>query len=104
MRELDATYPDRQFTRVFGADSVASIDTWDHGRWLRSHLAMLVIQRPGASLATLPPHATELEVDAGAYSSTELRQRMSQCEPFDDLVGAEVLRVLMNENAMLEAC
>lgn len=94
VQELAALYPERHFTWVFGADSVATMRSWDHGDWLVDHLPMLVIGRPGTEFPELGPHAVPFEVDAGAYSSTELRRRMTAGEDFSDVVGPEVLRVL----------
>lgn len=94
VRELEARYPDRRFTWVFGSDSVATMPTWDHGTWLRENLSMLVINRPGAALPALGIRATELAVDAGGYSSTELRRRLAGDEPYDDFVGEHVYQIL----------
>ncbi len=94
VRELEAQYPHRRFTWVFGADSVATMPTWDHGDWLRENLSMLVINRPGAVLPQLGVHAAELAVEAGSFSSTELRRRLADDEGYDDLVGQHVYAVL----------
>lgn len=104
VRELDAQYPDRTFTWVFGADSVATMETWVHGRWLQDNLSMLVINRPGTPLPNLGPRAVELAVEAGSYSSTELRRRLANGEAYDDMVGPEVGRLIDAKNAMLEVC
>lgn len=94
VRELEQLYPDRHFTWVFGADSVATMHTWDHGKWLQEELSMLVINRPGVVMQQLGNHATHLAVDAGPFSSTALRQRIHDGDPFDDLVGESVYRLL----------
>ena len=103
VQELNATYPERAFTWVFGSDSVASMGSWDHGQWLQENLSVLVINRPGAALPATHTQVTELPVDAGAYSSTELRQRLSAGQEYNDLVSPEVARLLA-ANAMLRAC
>lgn len=94
VRELEQQYPKRNFTWVFGADSVATMSTWDHGDWLQENLSMLVINRPGVMPPQLGAHATHLAVDAGDFSSTALRQRISNGDPFDDLVGQHVRELL----------
>ncbi len=104
VRELEALYPNRPFTWVFGADSVASMDTWDHGLWLRENLSMLVINRPGTPLPELGPRAVELAVEAGNYSSTELRRRLAANEPYEDMVGPQVAQLIAAKNVMLEVC
>ena len=104
VKELDTLYPERTFTWVFGADSAASMETWDHGRWLKDNLSMLLINRPGTPLPNLGPRAVELPVEAGNYSSTELRRRLAAHEPYDDMVSPEVARLIADKNAMLEVC
>lgn len=94
VRELEDKYPSRHFTWVFGADSVATMSTWDHGEWLRENLSMLVIHRPGVAPLRLGARATHLAVDAGDFSSTALRTRISSGDPFDDLVGQHVRELL----------
>ncbi len=94
VRELALLYPERAFTWVFGADSVATMRSWDHGAWLQENLSMLVINRPGVALQELGRHATHLSVDAGGFSSTALRQRINDGDSFDDLVGDNVYRLL----------
>ncbi len=102
--ELNGRHPDRTFTWVFGADSAASMETWDHGTWLKNNLSMLLINRPGTPLPALGSNAVELPVEAGSYSSTELRRRLATGEPYDDMVGAEVGRLIAAKSAMLEVC
>ena len=104
VQELGSLYPTRSFTWVFGADSAASMETWDHGQWLKDTLSMLLINRPGTALPDLGPRAVELPVEAGNYSSTELRRRLAATEPYEDMVGPEVARLIAAKSAMLEAC
>lgn len=95
VRELETRYPERAFTWVFGADSVASMPTWEQGEWLRDTLSMLVVHRPGAELPPLGPRALQLAVDAGRFSSTELRRRIASGERYDDMVGGNVHALLV---------
>lgn len=92
--ELDARYPERSFTWVFGADSVATMASWDHGAWLQENLSMLVINRPGTKFPELGPRALQLTIEAGDFSSTELRRRLEAGESYDALVGPEVYALL----------
>ncbi len=94
VRELELRNPDRAFTWVFGADSVATMPSWDHGEWLRDTLSMLVINRPGTPLPPLGPRAVELAIHAGDFSSTELRRRLADGEAYDDMVGGHVRTLL----------
>lgn len=102
--ELGRRCPDRSFTWVFGADSAATMERWDHGQWMKRSLSMLLVNRPGTPLPEFGPNATELPVDAGDYSSTELRRRLAEGAPYEDMVGPEVARLIATKNAMLEVC
>lgn len=86
---LQAAYPDRHFTWVFGSDSVASMPEWSHGGWLKENLSMLVADRPGVPEITLGANARWLGVSS-PISSTEVRRRMAAGEAYDELVGKHV--------------
>lgn len=90
VRELDAAFADRNFTWVFGEDSVASMHEWNHGEWLRDQLNMLVIERPGYHVDDLGPRAVRLSVQTDDVSSSELRQRLADGGDYRHLVGPSV--------------
>lgn len=92
--ELTLLYPDRTFTWVFGADSVATMGSWYQGQQLKTELPMLVVDRPGVPQVALGQNATQLVVDSGNVSSTELRRRMSENESYRDIVGVHVYELL----------
>lgn len=92
--ELAATNMDREFTWVFGSDSVATMQTWGHGDELYNDLSMLVVRRPGAASAQLGARAVWLPVETDEMSSTELRRRMAAGEDYSPLVGAHVEALL----------
>lgn len=94
VRELDATHPDRRFIWVFGADSVATMPTWDHGDELFDNLSMLVVGRPGTQLKKIGNKAIWLPVETGDESSTEVRRRMQAGEDYDDMVSEQVRTLL----------
>ena len=93
-QELNLLYPQRSFTWVFGADSVATMESWHHGEWLKDSLSMLVVDRPGAPLLSLGKRAMMLDVRTGGLSSTELRRRIGEGECYDDFVGPHVKELL----------
>lgn len=99
---LAAEYPERRFTWVFGADSVATMRSWGGGEWLYENLDMLVIDRPGYEATKLGARATRLAVQTGSLSSTELRRRMASGEPYADMVGSAVGEILRQRSATLE--
>ncbi len=94
VKELEAQYPQRRFTFVFGADSTQTMATWKNGETLLEELSMLVIEREGSEINTLAKHAVRLQVKTPNVSSTEVRQRLANGEPVDDLVSSSVARVL----------
>lgn len=94
---LKDRYPEREFRWVFGADSVATMREWKNGEWLEENLSMLLVNRPGAPLVPVGQRTDRLVVDAGWYSSTELRRRLAHNEPYDDMVGPQVGVLLADE-------
>ncbi|MFY9227895.1 MAG: nicotinate-nicotinamide nucleotide adenylyltransferase [Candidatus Microsaccharimonas sp.] len=92
--ELADTYPDREFRWVFGADSTETMGEWQHGDWLLRNLAMLVVERAGSTINPLAVRALALTIPHLDLSSTELRRRIEQGEPFDDMVGQRVFSIL----------
>lgn len=94
LQELTVQYPDKEFRWVFGSDSVATMAQWHEGKWMSEHLRLLVVERPGHPLSQLGKNAVELPVVSSDLSSTELRRRMRDGEPYGDMVGEAVRKVL----------
>lgn len=94
VRELADTHTDRQFTWVFGSDSVATMRSWDNGDWLADNLSMLVVERPGVPRVELGARAVRLQVATSEMSSTELRRRIAAGENYTPLVGTHVAALL----------
>lgn len=92
--EMNDTHPDRQFTWVFGSDSVATMPDWYMGEWMVDNLSMLIVDRPGAPAQALGRYASRLDVDATQISSTEVRSRLASREAIDDLVTPAVHNLL----------
>lgn len=88
--ELTDTFTDREFTWVFGEDSVVTMSDWNHGDWLLEHLDMLVIGRSGYSAGELGPRAVRLAVQTDGMSSTELRRRLAEGDEYRHLVSPSV--------------
>ncbi|RYF27839.1 MAG: nicotinate-nicotinamide nucleotide adenylyltransferase [Chloroflexi bacterium] len=94
VRLLQNQYPDRNFTWVFGSDSVATMADWCEGEWMLDNLPMLVVERPGSPILQLGRYATRLPIDAIEASSTEVRDRLQRGISVRELVPASVLRYL----------
>lgn len=94
VKEFDMAHPRRSFRWVFGSDSVATMSSWQGGKWMLAHIPMLIVQRPGSPVSILPYVSQWLEVESSDMSSTQLRERMACSMEFDELVGPEVAKVL----------
>lgn len=94
LRELQATHPDRSFRFVFGADSTETMASWKDGQELLEKLPMLVVEREGSRINPLAKHVTRLTVSTSDVSSTQVRQRLVNGEPVDDLVSPQVALLL----------
>lgn len=87
-------YPERRFIWVYGADSYASMDTWQSGDWMKQNLPMLVIERPGYDMGLVGSNVDLLKVPEMDVSSTEVRTRLSQHRSVRCLVSASVYELL----------
>ena len=94
LAELRATYPDRSFTFVFGADSTETMAEWKDGEALLETLPMLVIEREGSRINPLARHAVKLAVHAPVVSSTEVRQQMAVHGSVAGLVSPSVAQLI----------
>lgn len=96
--EFREMYPEREFTWVFGADSVQTMREWHGGEWMYDNLSMLVVPRAGTNVAALGSHARYLAMQQPSnISSTIVRACIAAGEPFDDLVGDQVYHLLQGE-------
>lgn len=96
--EFAEEYPEREFTWVFGADSLQTMRSWYGGEWMYDNLSMLVVPRPGSPVGRLGRYARCLAMQPSDISSTVLRTRISEDKPFNDLVGSEVYKLLTEKN------
>lgn len=94
VRQLGEAYPDRQFTWVFGSDSLQTMPQWEDGAWMLENLSMAIVERPGYPALQLGRRAVRLNVDPLDVSSTQVRQRLAECRPIEDLVSRSVAELL----------
>ncbi len=92
--QLESRYPDRKFIWVFGADSIATIDVWKKGLWLKDNLPMLIVDRPGVPAIKLGKNIGRLDVVPMEISSSLVRSRIAANESIHNLVGPSVLACL----------
>ena len=75
LEEIYAGDPKAQVFLILGADVADSLDTWHRADEVRELCEIVVIDRP-----------------PGDVSSTEVRRRLAEGEPVDDLVPLPVIR------------
>lgn len=92
--ELEESYPNRQFTWVFGADSTETMSEWQNGNWLLENLSMLVVDREGHQINPLAKRALALTVPTINVSSTLVRQRLAAHQDVTPFVSPSVLTLL----------
>lgn len=96
VQEMNARYPERSFTWVFGSDSVATMPTWGGGEWMMDNLSMLIVERPNYPIVELGRNATRLQVATMTISSTQVRERLERHQPVSDLVIPRVEQLLVS--------
>jgi len=94
VKELEAQYPDRTFTFVFGADSTETMAQWHGGNVLLESLSMLVVEREGSIVNPMAKHAVRMQVNVPNVSSTQVRERLAAGISVEDLVAAPVALLL----------
>lgn len=93
VRELQAAYPNRTFTFVFGADSTETMEEWHEGSLLLDTLPILVVEREGSRINPKARYAKPLQVTAPNVSSTQVRSFLEQGKPVDGLVSPSVAQL-----------
>lgn len=76
LRALRATYPEREFYMVIGADNWAVFDRWKDHEQIISENKLLIYPRPGYHIAadSLPANATLVHTPLLGISSTFIRE------------------------------
>lgn len=94
--QLRKAWPASALFLVVGADVVAGLPTWRDEADLRHQVTLVVVDRPGAAPAPVPPGWTSVTVPVEplAVSSTELRARLDAGLPVADVVPPGVMRCI----------
>ena len=92
--QMSLLHADRRFIWVFGSDSVETMHEWQRGEWLLDNLPMLIVERPGTPMRAVGRHATRLEVNTPATSSTDVKRLIAARQPIDHLVPPKVLELI----------
>jgi nicotinate-nucleotide adenylyltransferase len=96
LAELGRAHPGVPLHVVLGSDAAAGLDTWDRADEVRALSSLVVVTRPGAEQAPLPPGwaARHVEVPRLEVSSTDLRARAADGRPLDWLVPPAVVQLI----------
>jgi len=92
MRRLQAKYPKVDFVLVYGADSIATIDTWG-GKWLEENFDIFVFPRGGIKIK-LFPRMKMMDIKTANISSTLVRERIRNHEKYTDLIPIGVAKTI----------
>jgi nicotinate-nucleotide adenylyltransferase len=96
LAELGRRCPGVPLLVVLGSDAAAGLDTWERAEEVRTSASIVVVTRPGAEQAPLPPGWTSrpVEVPRLDVSSTDLRARVADGRPLDGLVPGPVVALI----------
>jgi len=96
LAELARRCPGVPLHVVLGSDAAAGLDSWERAEEVRTSASLVVVTRPGAEQAPLPPGwtARPVEVPRLDVSSTDLRARVVDGRPLDWLVPAPVVSLI----------
>lgn len=98
LRTLKRKMPEATFSMIIGADQLAKLPKWRHVKELAKETEFLVLSRPGHKLSP-PPELTDLRMrsfDTSEFdvSSSEIRNRIRNHLPFEELVPAPVASII----------
>lgn len=97
LRDLHLQFPEAQLYFIIGADSLESINTWKNPDELWGQAHFIGVSRPGHLLkAPESPHDafSLLEISELPVSSSEIRAKVMNGEPIDDLVTEPVMEYI----------
>lgn len=94
VEHLQSQNPEYNLKWVFGSDSIGTMKQWRNGLWLHDTLDMIVVERSGVALQTIPPKATIMKYDGPMVSSTMVREHIKKGTSYANLVPPQVYDVL----------
>ena len=99
LQALSRDYPDRSFTLIIGADNWERFGNWHAHDQILANYDIVIYPRKGSRIrkSSLPPNVRLLRMPLINVSGTEIRQRMAEGLPIDDLVPARVAEMLAQD-------
>lgn len=99
LQALSRDYPDRTFTLIIGADNWERFGNWYAHDQILANYDIVIYPRKGSRIrkSSLPPNVRLLRMPLINVSGTEIRQRMAEGLPIDDLVPERVAEMLAQD-------
>lgn len=99
LQALSQTYPDRTFTLLLGGDNWEKFGQWYEHDKILAHHDIVVYPRKGYRIdrKSLPPNVKVVRMRLINISGTEIRERIRQSLPFEDLVPPPVAQMIKEE-------
>ena len=99
LQALSQEYPDRKFTLLLGGDNWEKFGQWYEHDKILAHHDIVVYPRKGFHIdrKTLPPNVKVVRMRLVNISGTEIRERIRQSLPFEDLVPLPVAQIIKEE-------
>ena len=94
LRRISADYPDREFILTIGADNWVKFNEWKESDFILSNYRIIVYPRNGYETTPTPDGVTLLECPLVDLSSTDIRKRVANGEPINEMVPASVARTI----------
>lgn len=100
LQALAHDYPDRRFSLLLGGDNWAKFGQWYEHDKILAHHDIVVYPRKGSPIdrTSLPPNVRVVRMRLINISSTEIRERIRQGLPFEDLVPPPVYQIIQSDN------
>ena len=94
LRSISADYPDREFILTIGADNWIKFGNWRESDFILSNYRIIVYPRTGYETIATPEGVTLLECPLVDLSSTDIRKRVANGDPINEMVPASVARTI----------
>ena len=105
VEQLRAQDPTAELFVIVGQDAAAGMPTWERIDDLRAQAALVVVERPGATVELPAGWAFQrVEVPRLEVSSTDLRARVCDGRPLDYLVPPATVACMRQRRLYREAC
>lgn len=100
LQSLSATYSDRKFVLLLGADNWLLFDKWQHHKDILMHYEIIIYPRSGSDINKdkLPEGVKLADTELLPMSSTEIRSRIKAGDDIGDMVPKPVKEFIEKYN------